>query len=155
MVAPGGSARIGSVDMTETSGATDDSRPDAAATGAVAPPPTPPSTPASPSTPAAAPGSAQDWTDQVTALIVDTVDKVRSRTTGPILDIAKGSVHAVVALILLVPVAVLFLVLTIRVLTYFVFREVWITYAVLGMVFVLIGVVLWARRKPATTPSTR
>lgn len=139
--------------MTETSGATDDSRPDAAATGAVAPPPTAP--PTTPSTSAPAPGSAQDWTDQVTDLIVDTVDKVRSRTTGPILDIAKGSVHAVVAFILLVPVAVLFLVLTIRVLTYFVFREVWITYAVLGMLFVLIGVVLWARRKPATTPSTR
>jgi hypothetical protein len=143
--------------MTETSGATDDSRPDAAAPGAVAPPPTAPSAPAPPAapTPTAAPGSAQDWTDQVTDLIVDTVDKVRSRTTGPILDIAKGSVHAVVAVILLVPVAVLFLVLAIRVLTYFVFREVWITYAVLGMLFVLIGVVLWARRKAATTPSTR
>jgi drug/metabolite transporter (DMT)-like permease len=32
------------------------------------------------------------------------------------------------------------------VLTYFVFREVWITYTVLGMVFTLIGVVLWSRR---------
>jgi hypothetical protein len=101
-------------------------------------------------TPAATPGSGEDWTDQVTGLIVDSVDKVRSRTTGPILEIAKGSVHAVVALILLAPVAVLFLVLTIRVLTYFVFREVWITYAVLGTLFALVGVVMWARRQPRT-----
>lgn len=94
----------------------------------------------------AAPGSAQDWTDQVTGLIVDSVDKVRSRTTGPILEVTRGSVHAVVALLLLTPVAVLFTILAVRVLTYFVFREVWITYTVLGMLFTLIGVVLWSRR---------
>ncbi len=96
--------------------------------------------------PPAEPGSGQDWTDQVTGLIVDSVDKVRSRTTGPILEVSKGAVHAVVALVLLVPVAVLALVLAVRVLTYFVFREVWITYAVLGMLFTLIGVAMWSRR---------
>ena len=47
---------------------------------------------------------------------------------------------------LLLPVAVLFLILTVRVLTYYVFREVWITYTVLGMIFTLVGVVLWSRR---------
>jgi hypothetical protein len=124
--------------MTDATGAADTARTDVPTSGGV----TPPSV--------ATPGSSEDWTDQVTGLIVDTVDKVRSRTTGPILEIAKGSVHAVVALILLAPVAVLFLVLVIRVLTYFVFREVWITYAVLGMLFSLVGVVLWARRQPRT-----
>lgn len=94
----------------------------------------------------AAPGSAQDWTDQVTDLIVDSVDKVRSRTTGPILEVARGSVHALVAILLLAPVAILFITLLIRVLTYFVFRQVWITYTVLGMLFTVIGVVLWSRR---------
>lgn len=124
--------------MTDASGAADTARTDVPTSGGVTPPAV------------AAPGSSEDWTDQVTGLIVDTVDKVRSRTTGPILEVAKGSVHAVVALILLAPVAVLFLVLTIRVLTYFVFREVWITYAVLGMLFSLVGVVLWTRRQPSS-----
>jgi hypothetical protein len=124
--------------MTDASGVADTARTDVPTSGGVTPPAV------------ATPGSSEDWTDQVTGLIVDTVDKVRSRTTGPILEIAKGSVHAVVALILLAPVAVLFLVLTIRVLTYFVFREVWITYAVLGMLFSLVGVVLWARRQPSS-----
>lgn len=122
--------------MTDAPGVAETARTDVPTSGGATPPPV------------AAPGSSEDWTDQVTGLIVDTVDKVRSRTTGPILEIAKGSVHAVVALILLAPVAVLFLVLTIRVLTYFVFREVWITYAVLGMLFALIGVVMWGRRQP-------
>jgi ATP/ADP translocase len=52
----------------------------------------------------------------------------------------------VVAITLLLPVALLFLILTVRVLTYYVFREVWITYAVLGTLFTLVGVVLWSRR---------
>lgn len=101
---------------------------------------------AAPTRPPAEPGSTQDWTDQVTGLIVDSVDKVRSRTTGPILEVTRGSVHAVVALTLLLPVAIVFLILIVRVLTYYVFREVWITYAVLGTVFVLAGVLLWSRR---------
>ncbi len=121
--------------MSDMSGATDTARPEAS----------PSVGPASSATPAA-PGSGQDWTDQVTGLIVDGVDKVRTRTTGPILEVSRGSVHAVVAITLLLPVAVLFLVLTVRVLTYFVFREVWITYTVLGMHFSLIGVVMWSRR---------
>ena len=54
-----------------------------------------------------------------------------------------------VALVLLLPVGVLALVLTVRVLTYFVFREVWVTYAVLGTLFALIGVVMWSRRDGA------
>jgi len=113
--------------------------------------PTPPSGVLAPSSrtvasPSVQPGSGQDWTDQVTGLIVDSVDRVRSRTTGPILEISKGAVHAVVALVLLLPIAVLALVLTVQVLTYFVFREVWITYATLGTLFTLIGVVMWARR---------
>ena len=134
--------------MTDTSGAAEHIRSDASGTGATTPV-TATSAPGGPAPTGPAPGSAQDWTDQVTDLIVDTVDKVRSRTTGPILEIAKGSVHAVVALILLLPVAVLFTVLAVRVLTYFVFREVWITYTVLGTLFVLVGVVLWAKRRPA------
>ena len=121
--------------MTDTSGAADPPAPDVASPGA-----------AGTVRPGVEPGSGQDWTDQVTDLIVHNVDRVRSRTTGPILEVVRGSVHALVALTLLLPVAVLFLVLTVRVLTYYVFREVWITYTVLGMLFTLVGVVLWSRR---------
>lgn len=128
--------------MTDPAGATPPTDP-AHPTGvgaSGAPGPAPSSPPPAPSGP--------DWTDQVTDLIVDTVDRVRQRTTGPILEIARGSVHAIVAAILLLPVTVLFVVLTVRVLTYFVFREVWITYLVLGTILALAGFLLWARREP-------
>ena len=99
-----------------------------------------------PPAPTASPADGPDWTDQVTDLIVDSVDKVRDRTTGPILEYSRISVHAIVALILLLPVAVLMLVGVIRLLDWAIPGGVWIVYAGLGTFFVLIGVVLWSRR---------
>jgi hypothetical protein len=93
--------------------------------------------------PASQPAST-DWTDQVTDLIVDTVDKVRSRTTGPILEFSKGMVYAIVALILALPIVVLFLIGLVRVITIWV--PAWATYLGFGIIFVLIGVVLWSKR---------
>jgi hypothetical protein len=97
-----------------------------------------------PGTPTA--GSDADWTDQVTDLIVDTVDKVRDRTTGPVLEYSRISVHALVALILLLPIGVLFLVGLVRLLNWAIPGDVWIVYAGLGTLFLLVGVVLWSRR---------
>ena len=86
-----------------------------------------------------------DWTDQVTDLIVDTVDKVRDRATGPILEYSRISVHALVALVLLTPVGIFMLIGTIRLLTWAV-GEAWTAYTILGTIFVLIGAFLWSKR---------
>lgn len=125
--------------MTDSSGGPDTATPDPALSARPAP------------STQVEPGSSQDWTDQVTGLIVDNVDKVRNRTTGPILEITRGSVHAIVALTLVLPVLVLLTILAVRVLTYYVFREVWITYTVLGMILTIVGVVLWSRRDSSAT----
>ena len=104
---------------------------------------------------AAAPPTDQDWTDQVTDLIVDSVDKVRARTTGPILEGAKGAVYAIVALVLLIPILVLGMVGLVRLLNWAIPGDVWIVYALLGIIFVIVGVVLWSKRgKPAGRPAT-
>mgnify|MGYP007071088326 CR=1 FL=1 len=94
----------------------------------------------------AAPPTAAEphWTDQVTDLIVENVDKVRSHTTGPILEVSKGMVYAIVALILGLPTVVLALVGTVRLLTIFI--PAWAVYLLFGIIFVLIGVVLWSKR---------
>lgn len=94
--------------------------------------------------------SEPDWTAQVTDLVVDTVDKVRDRTTGPILDISHGSVHAVVAMIVLLPVAVLGLLGLVRLLNWAIPGDVWFVYAGLGTIFCLVGVLLWSRRSPSS-----
>jgi len=106
-----------------------------------------------PHTPAAASanGSGPDWTDQVTDLIVDTVDNVRSRTTGPLLGIARSSVYAVVILVILVPIVVVLLAGLVRLVNWALPGDVWYAYTLLGIVFVLAGVVCWAKRSTATT----
>ena len=98
--------------------------------------------------PSAAPQA--DWADQVTDLIVDTVDKVRDRTTGPILEVSKGIVHGVVALLILTPILVLFFAGAIRLLNWAVPGYVWIAYAILGVLMLLLGTFLWSRRAPRT-----
>jgi hypothetical protein len=124
--------------MTDTSGAPASPLPGTAATAPGA----------RPEPPAAAEA---DWTDQVTDLIVDSVDKVRERTTGPILEYSRISVHALVALILVLPVAALVLIGLVRFLDWAVPGGVWIVYAGLGTIFVLVGVVLWSRRSKLPT----
>lgn len=104
---------------------------------------TAPSTGSSTSKPSTAQADG-DWTDQVTELIVDSVDKVRSHTTGPILQFSKGMVYAIVALVVALPIVVLFLIGLVRVFT--IFLPAWATYLLFGIIFVLVGVVLWSKR---------
>ena len=92
-----------------------------------------------------------DWADQVTDLIVDTVDKVRERTTGPVLEISKGIVQGVVALLILTPILVLFFAGAIRLLNWAIPGDVWIAYAIMGVLMLLLGAFLWSRRAPRTT----
>ena len=92
-----------------------------------------------------------DWADQVTDLIVDTVDKVRERTTGPVLEISKGIVHGVVALLILTPILVLFFAGAVRLLNWAIPGDVWIAYAILGVLMLVLGSFLWSRRAPRAT----
>ena len=99
---------------------------------------------------AAITGPTQDpnWADQVTELIVDSVDKVRERTTGPILEIAKGTVQGVVGLMILTPIIVLAIAGMVRLLNWAIPGDVWIAYALMGLLLVLSGLFLWSKRFP-------
>ncbi|MEZ5381484.1 MAG: hypothetical protein R2754_06765 [Microthrixaceae bacterium] len=88
------------------------------------------------------------WADQVTDLIVDGVDKVRDRTVNPIQAMAKYVVYGAVIAVLALPMLVLSLVLLVRILDAFLPGEVWLPYLILGALFVIAGMVLWAKRTP-------
>jgi len=101
--------------------------------------------------------AADDWPVQATDAIVDLVDSVRDKTTGPALAAARALVIGSVAVVLASVLGVLALIFGIRLcnealdalgLT----REVavWLTYGIFGVVFVLVGLVLWRKRAPAT-----
>lgn len=115
---------------------------------------TPHAPPLAPPPSADAPAPGPDWTDQVADLIVDSVDKVRSRTTGPVLDVARGSVYAVVAAILAGPVLVLLAAGVVRFADYWIPGDVWIVYAIFAAVLLVAGSLLWSKRRPRTAGGT-
>jgi hypothetical protein len=134
-----------------------DPRPDGtgtAADGGSAAGPTPPGRP--PGLTGGAPqesDDAADWTDQVTELIVDTVDKVRARTTGPVLDVAHAAVYAIVAAIVAVPVLVAVLAGLVRFLDWVVPGDVWVAYLIIAVLMWIAGAVLWSSRERGDVPT--
>lgn len=88
-----------------------------------------------------------DWTDQVTDLIVDSVDKVRAKTTGPLLDFSRAGVLALVALIILLPILVMVIVGMVRFFNWLLPGGIWVSYVVMSVIFLIIGAVLWKQRK--------
>lgn len=87
----------------------------------------------------------KDWADQVTTLIVDSVDKVRDRTTGPILEYSRASVHLLVAIIVALPMLLLGVLGLIRLLTWAT-GHAWISYTIIGVVLIGTGSILWSKR---------
>jgi hypothetical protein len=92
-----------------------------------------------------APGEPQ-WTDQVTDLIVDVVDRVRDATTGRIIGVAKALVYGTVALFAGLAVTILGIILVSHLLD-LIPGQIWIPDVVIGGVLVLGGLFLWSRRQ--------
>lgn len=90
-----------------------------------------------------------DWTDQVTDLVVDTVDKVRDRTTGPVLKASRIAVYGLVALIIAIPLITVGIILIGRLLELFP-GPIWIPYSILGIILVLVGLFVWGKRRPSS-----
>lgn len=108
-----------------------------------------PGTPADPSTPV---DQRADWPRQATEQVVKVVDTVRDKTTGPVLTAARATVFGVLASIAVTILLVLVIIGAIRGITELTDR-VWLTYLILGVLFTLVGLVLWRRRRPRGNPS--
>jgi hypothetical protein len=88
-----------------------------------------------------------DWTDQVADLVVDTVDRFRDRTTGPVISGARYVVFGIVAAIVLIPLVVMGIILIGRLLELLP-GGIWIAYSALGAVLVMVGMMFWRLRRP-------
>lgn len=121
---------------------------------------TPPSAPARPSEPPEprldvelvppAP-STSDWPEQATTTIVDLVDQVRAKTTGPAITVARGIVFGLIVGVLGIVAVVLLLIFLVRLTTDLLELAwdgagVWLTYLLYGVIFVVVGAILFARR---------
>ncbi len=86
-----------------------------------------------------------EWPSQIADTVVDTVGKVRDKTTGPAVRASRGVVYALVAGILGVVGVVVLLILLIRLAANYIPGPIWIVYLLLGAVFTVGGIVLWVR----------
>jgi hypothetical protein len=126
--------------------------------------PTPPlstSTPASPgpavgSTPVDVelvppPPNTSDWPAQATDTIVNLVDQVRAKTTGPAITVARGLVFGLIVGVLGLMAAVLLLIFAVRLTTDVLEliwdgAGVWLTYLIYGVLFTLVGSYVFGKR---------
>jgi hypothetical protein len=95
--------------------------------------------------------STGDWPAQAASSIVDLVDQVRAKTTGPAITVARGLVFGVIVAVFAIMAAVLLLILLIRLTTEILEllwdgSGVWLTYLIYGVLFTIVGAVLFRRR---------
>jgi hypothetical protein len=99
------------------------------------------------------PATSQDWTVQAADRIEAVVEVVRDKTTVPAQKVATAIVYGIVAAVMGLLALVLFVIALLRLHVYLPFdpegRRVWVTYMVLGAIFILVGVFLWRKRTPS------
>ncbi|HEY6533157.1 MAG TPA: phage holin family protein [Acidimicrobiales bacterium] len=116
-------------------------------------PATGPTTSGIPVEPAPQGGLGGDWPKQATDAIVNLVDSVRDRTTGPIGTVARGLVFGVFAGVLGIVVGVMAIIATVRLLDEILPSGVWLPYLILGLVFVLAGALVFRKRNQPAAPA--
>jgi hypothetical protein len=89
-----------------------------------------------------------DWGLQATDTFVGLIDTVKTKTTGPLLKAVRALVYGLVIAVVGV-VALIFTVIgLIRLINSYLPGDVWAAHLLLGGVFTLAGLVLWAKRTP-------
>ncbi len=94
-----------------------------------------------------------DWTVEIVQRIDGVVGTVRDKTTVPVVKIARAIVYGLILAVAGIATLFLIVIATIRIaIAYLPFdphsRRVWVTYAGLGAIFVLLGAFFWRKRKP-------
>lgn len=94
----------------------------------------------------AIPGLPEDWHLRATSSIVENIDNVRKKTSGPAIGVARMVVFGLVAFLIALVAVPLLLIGIVRLLNDVLPPGVWLTYFILGGIFLAIGLFLWSRR---------
>ncbi len=88
-----------------------------------------------------------DWAAQLVDQLEGFVQTVTSKTTQPVRTIARAIVYGVLLAGLGVAVLLLFTIGAVRGLTNLVGGRAWMAHAVIGGIFVVVGMLLWRKRR--------
>lgn len=98
------------------------------------------------------PSPTEDWPAKATDQIVNLVDQIRDKTTGPAIRAARAMVFGFLATMLGTAALVLLVVGLVRFVDVYVPGGVWVAHAIVGGLFVGVGLWLWSKRyAPAGT----
>lgn len=93
-----------------------------------------------------------DWTVQAADTIESVVGTIRDKTAAPLTKVARGLVFGIIAAAMGVTALALLTVggirLLVEVLPFDNARSSWVAEAIIGAVFLLLGLIVWSRRKP-------
>ena len=87
-----------------------------------------------------------DWSAQATDMVVNVVDSVKAKTTGPALTVVRALVYGVIVMFVGLAVLALFVIGLVRFVNSYLPGDVWATHLLLGSIFTIAGLVLWSRR---------
>lgn len=96
--------------------------------------------------PVAIPGLPEDWDQKLVARLVDTVDTVRVKSSGPAIGVARALVFGLLGAFLATIAAIIFLIGLVRLLNIVIPEGVWLVYIILGALFSGLGLLLWSKR---------
>jgi hypothetical protein len=88
-----------------------------------------------------------DWPAQAADRVVALVDTVRDKTTVPLTTAARAVVYGLVAGVMGTAVIVLLAIGAVRFADVWIPGDVWRAHLVVGMLFTLIGLFLWSKRR--------
>ena len=90
-------------------------------------------------------GISEDWPEQAADAVVNTVDKVRDVTTGPVVNLSRLLAYIVFGVFPLLIVLILGIIAAVRGLEVATGRA-WAAHGILGLLFVSLGAFAWSRR---------
>lgn len=92
-----------------------------------------------------------EWPAQAADAIVDTISKVRDKTTKPAIVAARGVVYGLLAAVIGTVALTVLLILVVRILSYLP-GDIWTVYAFLAVVFSIAGLVLLRKANQPKAP---
>ena len=95
-----------------------------------------------------------EWPAQAADTIVETIDKVRDKTTRPVLTAARAVVYGLLGVIVGTASAILAFILVVRLYENYVPGPIWPLYAGIALAFFGLGFVLLKRANGPAVPST-
>ncbi|MDE0873977.1 MAG: hypothetical protein OSA88_08895 [Acidimicrobiales bacterium] len=84
--------------------------------------------------------------NRATKIVVDFVELLRGRTTGPLLIVARVIVYGIVLCVTAVAIATLVVIAAVKATNNFLPGGIWSTHLLLGALFTAAGGLLWSKR---------